>query len=65
MLGDELRKERVAAGLSQEQLAVKAKLSRNYVSLLELNQKSPTVQVLMRVCKAIGVKPSKIMARIE
>jgi ribosome-binding protein aMBF1 (putative translation factor) len=65
MLGDELRKERLAAGMSQDQLAVKAKLSRNYVSLLELNQNSPTVQVLLRICKALGVKPSKILARIE
>lgn len=65
MLGDELRKARVAAGLTQEELAFKAEISRNYVSLLELGEKSPTVQVFLRICRALGVKASRIVARIE
>lgn len=65
MLGEELRKARHNAGLTQEQLAFEADISRNYVSLLELDQKSPTVQVLLRLCKALGVKASAIIARIE
>ena len=64
-LGNELRKARLAAGLTQEELAFKADISRNYVSLLELGEKSPTVQVFMRICKALGVKPSRIIARVE
>ena len=65
VLGQQLRKARLKAGLTQEQLAFKAKISRNYVSLLELDEKSPTVHVLMRVCKAIGVKPSIMIQSIE
>ena len=65
MLGDEIRKARTAAGLSQEELAFRAKLSRNYISLLELNEKSPTVQVLFRLCNALGVKASKLIERVE
>ena len=65
MLGKELRKARLAAGLTQEELAFKADVSRNYVSLLELGEKSPTVHVLLRICKALGVKASKLIARIE
>ena len=65
MLGDEIRKERLAAGLTQEQLAFKARISRNYVSLLELDEKSPTVDTLTRICKALNVKPSHLLARIE
>ena len=65
MLGIEIRKARLAAGLTQEELAFKADISRNYVSLLELDEKSPTVQVLMRICRALGVKASRIIARIE
>jgi transcriptional regulator with XRE-family HTH domain len=64
-LGKELRKARLAAGLTQEELAFKADISRNYVSLLELGEKSPTVQVLLRICKALGVKASIIIARLE
>lgn len=65
MLGNELRKARLAAGLTQEELAVRAELSRNYISQLELDEKSPTLQVLMRVCAAMNVRTSKLIARIE
>ncbi len=65
MLGQVLRDARIAAGLTQEQLAAKARLSRNYVSLLELNVKSPTVQTLQRICAALNVRASRILARLE
>lgn len=65
LLGEQLRKARLKAGLTQEELAFQADISRNYVSLLELNEKSPTVQTLLRICKALGVKPSNIIAKIE
>jgi transcriptional regulator with XRE-family HTH domain len=65
MLGRELKKARIAAGLTQEELAFRADISRNYVSLLELDEKSPTVQMLLRLCKVTGVKASAILARIE
>ena len=64
-LGKELLKARTAAGLTQEQLAFKADVSRNYVSLLERDEKSPTVKMLLRLCKSLGVRASKIVARIE
>jgi len=65
VLGEELRKARLAVGLTQEDLASKAGLSRNYVSLLELNEKSPTVETLTRVCNALHLKASVLMARAE
>jgi transcriptional regulator with XRE-family HTH domain len=51
--------------MTQEELAFKADISRNYVSLLELGEKSPTVQILLRICKALGVRASTIIARVE
>lgn len=65
MLGDELREERLRAKLTQETLAARAGVSRNYVSLLELNQKSPTVQMLFKLCKVLKVRPSVLIARVE
>ena len=65
MLGDELRKARKDAGLSQEKLASKAGVHRTYVSLLERNLKSPTVDVLLRLCKAMGVSAAGVIARVE
>lgn len=65
MLGEHLRKARERAKLTQEQLAFKAGISRNYVSLLELDRKSPTVAVLLRVCRAVKIKASTILTKIE
>jgi len=65
MLGEEIRKARLKAGLTQEELAFEAEISRQYVSLLELNQKSPTVDVLMRVCGAMGVSAGTLISRVE
>jgi len=65
MLGEEIREARLGAGLTQEKLAFKAGVSRQYVSLLELNEKSPTVDMLIRLCKAMGASAGKIVARVE
>ncbi len=65
MLGEQIRKARLAAGITQEELAFAHKISRNYVSLLELNQKSPTVDVLQRIAKALSIRTSSLIAAME
>ncbi|MFO0824478.1 MAG: helix-turn-helix transcriptional regulator [Gemmataceae bacterium] len=64
-LGDELRKARTDADLTQEELARKAKLDRAYISLLENDRKSPTVDTLTRLCRALGIAASTVLARVE
>ena len=65
MLGEELRRGRLAAGLSQEQLADKAGVDRTYVSILERDLQSPTIDMLFRLCRAMGASPSGMIAAIE
>jgi len=65
MLGDELRKARKAAGMTQERLAFAAGLDRTYISQLENDKKSPTLDVLLRLCDAMGASASRIVARVE
>ena len=65
MLGRELQKSREAAGLTQEELAFLAKVDRTYISQLENDRKSPTVEVLLRLCHAMKTQASEIIARIE
>lgn len=65
MLGDELRAARLDASWSQEKLAEQAGISRNYVSLLELNRKSPTVDVLLAICQALDVSAADLIRHVE
>ena len=50
-----IRRLRVANGLSQEVLAVDAEIDRTYVSRLERGLENPTVVVLERLAKALSV----------
>ena len=65
MLGKELRKAREAAGLTQEEVAAKAKITREYVSHLEREEYTPTVDVFLRVCAAMGIHAWQVIRRIE
>ena len=65
MIGEEIRKARKAAGLSQEQLGFRAGLTRNYVSMVELGQASPTLDTLLKLCHALDVKAATLVARVE
>ena len=64
-LGEELRRAREAADMTQEQVAASAGIDRPHLSLLENNHKSPTVDTLVRICRALGVPASEILARVE
>ena len=65
MLGDVLRQARIDAGLTQEKLSFEAHLDRTYISQLENDHKSPTLDVLFRICDALHVPASEIVARVE
>jgi transcriptional regulator with XRE-family HTH domain len=65
MFGEQLRKARKAAGLSQEALAFEAEVDRTYISQLENDKKSPTLDVLFRICAALGIAASELIARVE
>jgi len=64
-LGAELKKAREEADLTQEQVAFSAGIDRAHLSLLENDHKSPTVDTLVRICRALGVAASEILARVE
>lgn len=65
MLGTELKMAREAAGMSQERLAFEAGVHRTYISLLERDKKSPTLNVLFRICKALDLSAAELVARVE
>ena len=65
MLGDLLKNARESAGLTQEQLALEAGVDRTYISQLEHDKKSPTIQMLFRLCRAMKASPTKIVSLLE
>jgi transcriptional regulator with XRE-family HTH domain len=56
MVGRNVKRLRIAAGLSQAELATRMGVDRAYVSGLELGQRNPTVVTLWHTGKALGVQ---------
>jgi transcriptional regulator with XRE-family HTH domain len=56
MVGENVQRLRIAAGLSQAKLAERMGVDRAYVSGLELGQRNPTIVTLWHIAKALGVK---------
>jgi transcriptional regulator with XRE-family HTH domain len=54
-----LRRIRVKRGLSQERLAYDAGVDRSYVGCLERREENPTVDVLERLAKTLGIRLSE------
>ena len=44
-------------GLSQEELADRAGLNRNYIGMIEREENSPTVDALEQISGALGIDP--------
>ncbi len=56
LLGEAVRTTRKEAGFSQEKLAEKAGLSTVFISRIERGVESPTVDNLVKIAKALGVR---------
>lgn len=63
--GRVLRERRLAAGLTQEKLALEAGVDRTFVSLLERGGRQPTLATLWRLAEALRVAPSDLIGAIE
>ena len=64
VFGEELRKARREARLTQEQLASEANLHPTYISLLERGKRSPSLDVFLRLCAALAISPVTLLKRI-
>jgi putative transcriptional regulator len=60
-----IKKFRQLLGISQEELAKKAKMSRNYLNLIENGKREPTVSTLNAISKALGVPISILLLEIN
>jgi transcriptional regulator with XRE-family HTH domain len=61
-LARQIRTRRKTIGLTQEQLAKRMHVSRNYVARLEMgDRKNPSLAILKRLAKALGVPVTALL----
>ena len=58
-----LRRLRNARGLSQEELADRADVNRNYVGMLEREEHAATVDMIEKLAGVMGVDPVEFFRR--
>jgi transcriptional regulator with XRE-family HTH domain len=63
--GKQIRKLRLQRGLSQEKLAELADLHRNYVGGVERGERNIAIINIVRLARALKVKPGKLMETIS
>ena len=52
-------------GISQEELASRAGVHRTYVSQIERGLKSPTLNIILRLARALDYRAASIVATVE
>ena len=60
-----LRRKRVAAGLTQEQLAELADVSVRHVSFLETRRRQPTLSIIAALSHGLGITMVEFAGEIE
>ena len=60
IIGEAVLRYRRRAGLSQEALAEKADVHPNYVGRIERGECSATVGILLKLTRALGIRPYKL-----
>ena len=61
LFGDNLRRFRKQAGLTQEAVSVKMGVDRAHVSSMERGQQNVTLLTLWHTAQAVGVKPADLL----
>lgn len=65
IFGEVLRVHRMAAGISQEELAFRSDVDRTYVSRLERGTRQPTITTMISIGLALGIPSAVLMQEVE
>ena len=60
-LGENIRRLRLAKGLSQEALAARSNSHRNYVGAVERGERNPTVTKVLAIAAALECDPAELL----
>lgn len=61
-IGNRIHQLRVNHELSQEQLALAANITPNYLGLIERNKKCPTIRIVEQICVAMNMTLSEFFS---
>ena len=64
IIGEAVLKFRDKTGWSQEALAERAGVHPNYIGRIERGECAPTVEILIRIAKALKVPPYKFFLKL-
>lgn len=59
-LGNKIQKLRKEVGLTQEEFAEKLNISRTHIGHIEQGRKSPSIKLMEKIAKSLGVKVKDI-----
>ena len=63
--GAAVRARREDLGFSQEQLAELAGMHRTYVGSIERGERNVSLENIVKLCKALRIKPSSLMGSLD
>ena len=58
-IGHRMKELRIQYGLTQQELADRAELTKGFISQLERNQNSPSVGTLLDIIQCLGMTPAE------
>ncbi len=61
IVGVNVRRYRLAAGLSQEELGARMGVEQYYISGLEAGRRNPTIVTLWHAAEALGVRAAQLL----
>ncbi len=64
-LGTVLRKQRKELKLTMKEVSERAQISEGFLSQIENNVNTPSVDTLMNICRAIGVNAGDVLNQVE
>ena len=64
-IGNRMKELRMQYGLTQQELADRAELTKGFISQLERNQNTPSVTTLLDIIQCLGTTPAEFFADEE
>ena len=65
VVGENVRRLRLARGLTQEQLAFEAEIDLTYLGGIERGRRNPSLMVVVRLSNALDTEPYLLLVRVE